>query len=74
MFRQITCLSLLFLIVAATSLSAAEVLFPQERQAYYTHEAIELAVAGLADGAKAAVEIVPTQAGLAPLKIGRAHV
>ncbi|HLQ46900.1 MAG TPA: hypothetical protein VK137_19295, partial [Planctomycetaceae bacterium] len=65
--RRITCLSLLFLIVTATSLPAAEVLFPQERQAYYTHEAIELAVAGLADGAKAVVTIVPTHAGFAPL-------
>ncbi len=62
------CLSLLFLALTAIKLPAAELLFPQERQAFYTHEPIELAVSALTDGTKAVVEIVPTQAGLAPLK------
>ena len=66
--RGLNGLSLLFFVLIGNALSAAELLFPQERQAFYTHEAIELAVAGLADGAKVAVEIVPTRAGLTPLK------
>lgn len=48
-------------------LPAAELVFPQERQAYYSYEPIELAVAGLSAGAKAVVELVPTRAGVAPL-------
>lgn len=50
-----------------SSLSAAELLFPQERQAFYSHESIELAVAGLPEGTQAAVELVPTRAGILPL-------
>lgn len=48
-------------------LPAAELLFPQERQAFYSHEPIEIAVAGLPEGSKAVVELVPTRAGVAPL-------
>lgn len=48
-------------------LPAAELLFPQERQAFYSHEPIELAVASLPAGAKAVVELVPTRAGITPL-------
>jgi hypothetical protein len=47
---------------------AAELLFPQERQAFYSNEAIELAVVGLDGGAKATVEAVPSRAGLSSLK------
>lgn len=50
-----------------SSLPAAELLFPQERQAFYSHEPIELAVAGLPEGSKAAVELVPTRSGIAPM-------
>ncbi|MBM3970210.1 MAG: hypothetical protein FJ302_10145 [Planctomycetes bacterium] len=48
-------------------LSAAELLFPQERQAFYSHEPIELAVTGLPEGAKAVVELVPTRAAVTPI-------
>lgn len=50
-----------------TPLSAAELLFPQERQAFYSHESIELAVAELPAGAKTVVELLPTRAGVAPV-------
>ena len=48
-------------------LPAAELLFPQERQAFYSYEPIELAVAGLPEGSKGLVELVPTRAGVAPM-------
>lgn len=54
-------------VASCLPLSAAELVFPQERQAYYSHEPIELAVAGLPAGAKAVVELVPTRDGIAPL-------
>src|SRR5689334_8665650 len=49
------------------ALSAAELLFPQERQAFYSFEPIELAVAGLPEGSKAKIELVPTRAGISPM-------
>ncbi len=58
-------------LVTATCIAqspAAELLFPQERAAFYSHEPVELAVAGLADGAKATVELVPSVAGIGSLK------
>lgn len=48
-------------------LPAAELLFPQERQAFYSHEPIEIAVVGLPDGSKGLIELVPTRAGVAPM-------
>ena len=48
-------------------LPAAELLFPQERQAFYSFEPIELAVAGLPEGSKGVVELVPTRTGVAPM-------
>ena len=68
MLRQVVCSTLLVLIVSAHTAPAAELLFPQERQAFYSSEPIELAVVGLVDGVKAVVEIVPSQTGLMPLK------
>ncbi len=60
---------LMFLMAAsAPSLPAAELLFPQERQAFYVHEPVELAIVGLAESEKATVELVPTQAGILPVK------
>lgn len=59
-----------FAVVFASCISplpAAELLFPQERQAFYSHEPIEIAVAGLAEGSKGIVELVPTRAGIAPI-------
>jgi len=46
---------------------AAEVVLPQERKAYYSDEAVELAVAGLARGAGAKLEIVPQGNFAAPV-------
>ncbi len=62
---------LLMLIVVfasgASALSASELLFPQERQAFYSFEPIEIAVAGLPAGATAKVELMPTRSGVAGL-------
>ena len=61
---------LMILVIVAcgfSSLPAAELLFPQERQAFYAFEPIEIAVAGLPEGSTAKVEVVPTRAGVAPL-------
>ena len=62
-------LIVIFVVVACgfSSLPAAELLFPQERQAFYAFEPIEIAVAGLPEGSTAKVEVVPTRAGVAPL-------
>ena len=60
--------SLLATVLFVNTSLAAELLFPQERSAFYSHEPVELAVAGLADGAKAAVELVPSVAGNGSLK------
>ena len=73
MFR-IMVLLLVLGIMAACSVqcgfvSAAEVLLPQQRTAYYAAEPFELAVVGLEKGAKAAVELAPTKnQALTPLK------
>jgi len=55
---------------AASSFAAdvAEIVLPQDRTAYYADEAFELAVAGLAQGAAASVELVSRDPALAPLK------
>ena len=68
MLRSVVCLLLSLLILSSQPSYSAELLFPQERQAYYTNEVIELAVAGLDGGAKATVEIVPSRPGLSSLK------
>ena len=68
MLRSVVCLLPFLLTLATPSSYSAELLFPQERQAFYSNEAIELAVAGLADGMKAAVEVVPSRAGISSLK------
>jgi len=44
---------------------AAELILPQERNAYYADEPIELTVAGLEAGASCTLELVPGAAGLA---------
>jgi hypothetical protein len=48
--------------------SAAEIVLPQNRQAYYSSEPIELAVAGLAKDQTAAVELAPEKPGATPVK------
>ncbi len=61
---------LIILVVVAcgcSSLPAAELLFPQERQAFYSFEPIEIAIAGLPAGATAKVELAPTRTNVAGL-------
>ena len=65
--RRVLAVSAVFFACCVSSLPAAELLFPQERQAFYSHEPIEIAVAGLPAGAKATVEIVPSRVGVVPL-------
>ena len=50
------------------STSGAEVIGPQNRQAFYSDEPIELAVAGLKKGEEATLELVPQTKGLAPVR------
>ncbi|MBC7817862.1 MAG: hypothetical protein IAG10_13300, partial [Planctomycetaceae bacterium] len=61
---------LMVLVVVAcglSSLPAAELLFPQERQAFYSFEPIEIAIAGLPADATAKVELMPNRTGVAGL-------
>jgi len=48
---------------------AAQLVLPQQREAYYADEPIELAVAGLAEGAAAAIELVPPDGAALPVKL-----
>ena len=66
MCRAFTVAAILFAF-QLSAVKAAELLFPQERQAFYSHEPIELAVASLPTGSKAVVELVPTRSGVTPL-------
>lgn len=68
MLRSVVCLFSLLLTLAAQPAYSAELLFPQERQAYYANEVIEIAVAGLESSAKGTLEIVPTRPGLSSVK------
>ncbi len=63
------CLLMILAVVACgvSSLPAAELLFPQERQAFYTFEPIEIAIAELPAGMTAKVELTPTRTGVAGL-------
>ncbi len=65
--RRVLSVAVVVFASCLPSLPAAELLFPQERQAFYSHESIEIAVAGLPADAKAKVELVPTRAGVSPL-------
>jgi hypothetical protein len=65
---RILPLALGLLLTLAESLPGAEVIFPQNRQAYYASESIELAVAGLMKGASAVVELVPAKTALGTVK------
>jgi hypothetical protein len=57
--QRILWLGLLPALAVPAAAPAAQLVFPQNRQAYYSSEPIELAVAGLAKGAEARVELVP---------------
>lgn len=54
--------------VLSRGIQAAELVLPQNRQAYYSGETIEMAVAGLAEGASARVELVPRKEGPSPVE------
>ena len=61
--------TLVVALAASRNLHAAQLILPQERQAYYTSEAIELAVAGLAKDGVATIELVPQGAGPSIVRI-----
>jgi hypothetical protein len=61
-------LALTLLLLSATTLSAAELLMPQGRKAYYSQEPIELAVVGMGADATATVAIVP-ESGATPIEV-----
>src|SRR5687768_9497732 len=48
--------------------TAAEIILPQNRQAYYSNEPIEIAVTGLTKDQTAAVELAPEKPGASPVK------
>src|SRR3954471_12487611 len=57
------------LFLALSRGQAAELILPQNRNAFHSREIIELAVAGLARDATGTLEFVPQQKGLTPLKV-----
>jgi hypothetical protein len=61
----VMCFALSFCLSGA---KAAELVLPDNRNAYYASEPVEIAVAGLDRGATATVEIAPDGRGLAPLR------
>jgi hypothetical protein len=63
---RLVCLALI--IGVPLFASAAEIILPQNRQAYYSGEPIEIAVAGLAKGQTAAVELTPEKPGATSVK------
>jgi hypothetical protein len=60
--------ALAFLLVSQPAL-AAELIFPQNRNGYYSSEAVEIAVAGLAPAAKVSLEFAPQKPGPAPVPV-----
>ena len=67
-FAPLTAIiSAMVLALSASAISAAEVVLPQNRQAYYSDEAIEIAVAGLPRGASAQVTLRPDRRGVTPV-------
>src|SRR5258707_11600220 len=63
-----TLLLLVALFLATTPAGAAELIFPQNRHAFYCDEPIEVAVAGLGKEAAALIEFAPAKAGLTALR------
>ena len=67
-----TALSALLVLIGTVSLnsftSAAEIVLPQNRQAYYCGESIEIAIAGLAKDQAAAIELAPEKPGASPVR------
>ena len=68
MGKRTLALLLISLCFCATPAGAAELIFPQNRNAFYCDEPIEVAVAGLGKEAAALVEFAPKKAGLSPLR------
>src|SRR3954470_9275701 len=60
-------LALVGTLLAGAPLPAAELILPQNRNAFYFDEPIEFAVAGLKKGDRAKLELSPTSKGLTPL-------
>ncbi len=60
--------TVLALLLAASPAHNAELMFPQNRTAYYSSETIEVAVAGLGKGGAADLEFVPQESGALPVK------
>ncbi len=61
--------AVVFAVVMASSVFAAELVLPQGRNAFYSKEPVELAVSGLEKGGAANIELVPSVKGLAPVAI-----
>jgi hypothetical protein len=59
MTRNLWPAVILALAFVAQPIPGAELILPQNRTAFYCHEAIEVAVAGLAKGASTTLEFVP---------------
>ena len=69
MIRTLLSSLTLVLVLPPCSATAAELILPQNRTAFYSSEAIELAVAGLKKDQAAAIEFVPAAKGLKPVSI-----
>lgn len=68
--RMIVTVCLVFAALdwGSPSALAAEILLPQNRQAYYSGEPIEIAIAGLPKDQSAAIELAPEKPGASPVK------
>src|SRR5689334_452296 len=68
MGKRTLALLLISLCFCVSPAGAAELIFPQNRNAFYCDEPIEVAVAGLGKEATALVEFAPKKEGLSPLR------
>src|SRR6478672_3592293 len=62
-----TLLPLIGALCLAAPCGAAELILPQNRNAFYANEPIEFAVAGMKQGDKVKLELTPATKGLKPL-------
>lgn len=70
MMRLVPCLALCltaFVALAALASGAEEIVLPQNRNAFHSREAIEIAVADLPPGAKAVIRLIPADKALRPV-------
>ena len=61
--------ALVGLVLLTSTAPAAEIVWPQNRGAFFSTESIEVAVAGLAKGAAATLELQPQKPGAAVVKV-----